>query len=86
MMSYFLGKDVLTEQVRNYIANFRFQVTSLNEMWEKFSLGENNGKLLSEDVTFQNIIDSWIRKGGIAQIKITRNQKEKFVTIRQVSL
>lgn len=83
-MSYFLGKDVLFGQVKNYIAEFRFQVTSLEELLKKFHLEEKNSEL-PEDKTFKDIMDSWTLRKGFAHIKMIRNQNEKFVTIQQVS-
>lgn len=84
MMSYFLGEDKLLEQVKNYMAEFKFKITSLDELWKKFSSEENISEL-SSDVTIKDIMDSWTLKEGFARIKMTRNQNERFVTIRQVS-
>lgn len=85
MMSHFLGKAVFYEQVKNYIVDFRFKVTSLEQLWERFPLGKDNGKLPSDDITFKDIMNSWTSKSGFAHIKITRVSGKKLVRIQQVS-
>lgn len=85
MMNFFLGQNTLLEGVKNYIRNFRFKVTNLNNLWTLFPLEKEKHEILKIDSTLEDIMDSWTSKAGYAHIKLTRVTDSNMMKIEQVS-
>lgn len=89
MMDHFLGKGDFQEGMRAYYQEFKYDNSSLDQLWESF----NRVKVKKTDPHFGDtrtvkmIMDSWSRKKGypLVTMTMTKQKENTFLVLTQVS-
>ncbi|XP_012230834.1 aminopeptidase N [Linepithema humile] len=83
MMDHFLTTKVFKQGLTNYLNGKAYQSAEQNDLWYALTEQAHKDKVLDPSVTVKQIMDTWTLQTGFPVITVTRNYKNRGVTLTQ---
>ncbi|XP_015127700.1 aminopeptidase N isoform X1 [Diachasma alloeum] len=83
MMDHFLTTKVFKQGLTNYLNAKAYQSAEQNDLWEALTKQAHADKVLPDDVTIKQIMDTWTLQTGFPVVTIIRNYKTGAALLSQ---
>ncbi|XP_075986564.1 aminopeptidase N-like [Anticarsia gemmatalis] len=83
MMMKFLGANAFKKGIYNYLRKYSYRNAEQNDLWREMTAASKQYERLTRDVTVKEIMDTWTTQTGYPLLTVTRNYKDKTLTVRQ---
>lgn len=83
MMYLFLGHDVFFGGVANYLEKYQFGNAEQDNLWDALNEAAQHHKILDENVTVKQVMDTWTLQTGYPIVNITRNYENNSAKVNQ---
>ncbi len=84
MMNMFLGEEIFQKSVANYLKNHRYSNAAQDDLWSALTETAQAAGVLENNITVKMIMDTWTVQTGYPLVTVTRDYKNKMVTVTQV--
>jgi aminopeptidase N len=84
MMNMFLGECTFKKGVSNYLKEHRYNNAEQDDLWKAMSDQAHKDRVLQEDITIKEIMDTWTVQSGYPIINVRRNYADGSAVITQV--
>lgn len=84
MMGLFLGEDVLSKGVSNYLQKHKYSNAEQNDLWESLTNEAHLHNVLPTHLTVKEIMDTWTLQTGYPVVHVTRMYDKNTALLRQV--
>lgn len=83
MMNYFLTEQVFKEGLTYYLNNRKYSNAEQDDLWEALTLRAHKYKILNENTTVKQIMDTWTLQTGLPVVTVTRSYPERSASLTQ---
>lgn len=86
MMNSFLSGKVFQQGVSNYLNKYQYRNAEQDDLWESLTEAGHRSKVLPQNLTVKEIMDSWTLQTGYPIVDVTREYGKggKIVRFSQV--
>jgi aminopeptidase N len=83
MMNMFLGEETFRDGVRKYLKRHKYSNAEQDDLWDSMTKSAHKNKVLAEDITVKQIMDTWTLQTGYPVLTVTRDYNSGSAKLRQ---
>lgn len=83
MMDDFLTSEVFKKGLTNFLNARKYGSANQDDLWETLTKQAHESRVLEEDVTVKEIMDTWTLQTGYPVVNVSRNYNQRTVVITQ---
>ncbi|XP_070136464.1 aminopeptidase N isoform X2 [Drosophila bipectinata] len=83
MIKYTIGKSSFKQGIRNFICDYKYKTYNERDFWNALSKQSKIDDTMKGNLSIIDIADSWVQKGRLPLITITRDYKAGTAIINQ---
>ncbi|XP_034944912.1 aminopeptidase Ey isoform X2 [Chelonus insularis] len=83
MMNHFLTTKVFKQGLTNYLTAKAYKSAEQNDLWDALTNQAHKDKVLPDDITIKQIMDTWTLQTGFPVVTVIRNYKNGGASVTQ---
>lgn len=83
-----MSPKIFQLSLHNYLNKAQFGYSNLDQLWDVLTTTIENDEpeFLPSDMNFKKIMEPWLNFDGYPLVTVTRDYKNNYITIKQVSM